>query len=166
MYDCVDPATIPVDAPAVAGYTGGKWPTYHELGDLFPHAKKVSIAIAAREDADALDCEPGDARPEDAPDWAARQLHRRQSDPDFYNLDKPYIYCSISDVAEVRSRLRSADLLEQVGIWSAHVGQGEHICGPTTCGWPGVDESVGLTQWTWTALGLNLDQSVLGPHVF
>jgi hypothetical protein len=166
MFDAVEPSQIPVDAPCVAGYTGGAWPTYHELDDLFPHAHHVSIAISASEDADILDVEPGDASPDQAPGWAARQIVRRKKDPHFYNLSKPVVYGSVSSVAEIRHYLHGAGLLDEVNIMSAHIGEGEHICGPDSCGYPGIDEPVAATQHTWTALGRNLDESKLGRDFF
>lgn len=162
MFDAVEPSQIPVDAPCVAGYTGGTWPTYHELPDLFPHAHHVSIAIAAHEDADVLDCEPGDASAADVPKWAKRQLQRRKAEPSFYNLKKPTAYGSVSTVIQIVAYLKAAGMTDEVNVMSAHIGQGEHICGPDTCGYPGLTESVKATQWIWTALGRNLDQSELG----
>ena len=62
-------------------------------------------------------------------------------------------------------------LLRQAGIartktrlWSAHYGLGEHICGPGSCGLLSIDADG--TQWTSSALGLVLDQSLLLEDFF
>ena len=69
MYDDVNLALIPANAPAVAGYVGGRWPTYGPMVAKFPHAKHLSIAISALENARCLDVEPGDATIAQAPGW-------------------------------------------------------------------------------------------------
>jgi hypothetical protein len=51
-----------------------------------------------------------------------------------------------------------------VRLWSAHYGLGEHICGPSSCG--AVPVAVDGTQWTSSALNLNLDQSLLESNFF
>ena len=53
----------------------------------------------------------------------------------------------------------------EVRLWSAHYGQGKHICGPGTCGYPAADG----TQWTDTAPGRNgseIDESLLKDGFF
>lgn len=167
MYDSVTLSEIPEDAPAVAGYTGGMWPTYWELDELFPHAKHVSIAVRSREDADVLDIEPGNATPADAAAWVKRQQQRRKDDPGFYNLRKPGVYAAVSDMPTILTALANAGIQrDDVLVWTAHIGQGEHRCGPNGCGWPGLHDDADATQWTWTALGRNLDQSTLGLSFF
>lgn len=49
-------------------------------------------------------------------------------------------------------------------LWSAHYGLGEHICGPHSCGALSIDADG--TQWTSSALGLVLDQSLLLDNFF
>jgi hypothetical protein len=51
-----------------------------------------------------------------------------------------------------------------VRLWSAHYGLGEHICGPNSCGQLSIDADG--TQWTSTAMGRNLDQSLLRTDFF
>ena len=51
-----------------------------------------------------------------------------------------------------------------VRLWTAHYGAGEHICGPNTCG--ALSENADGTQWTPTAGGLVLDQSLLLENFF
>jgi hypothetical protein len=51
-----------------------------------------------------------------------------------------------------------------VRLWSAHYGQGKHICGPGTCGL--TRHACDGTQWTDSALGRNLDESILLSNFF
>lgn len=159
MFDAVDLAEVPVDAEAVLGYTGGSWPTYHELAHRFPNARIVAIAIAAHEDADLLDVESGDASPEQAPDWFRRQHDEHAFD---YNLRRRGIYAAVSQLVEVFEHMRAAGIQDQEWIpMSAHTGQGKHLCGPRSCGYPGLTATVPCTQYDWAALGRNLDESVV-----
>ncbi len=156
MYDSVTVSEIPTSARAAAGYVGGSWPTF-ESGDLrrhLPRARLVSIAVASRHDAEALDVEPGDATPADAPAWVRRQQAR--------DIPRPIVYASASEMVAVLAALAAAGIRrEDVRVWTAHVGAGKHICGPASCGL--INTKADATQWTWTALGRNLDESVCRP---
>lgn len=164
MYDSITLEEIPDSAPAVAGYTGGAWPTYRELDERFPEAKRLSIAIQSSEDADVLDIEPGNAEPEDAPKWVRRQIKRRAAG-ERYNIDRPCVYASASQMREVENRLEEAGFPRSAYyVWSAHYTHSPHICGPTTCG--ELPIAADGTQWTDHALGRNLDQSLLRPGFF
>ena len=62
-------------------------------------------------------------------------------------------------------------VLSQAGIarartrlWTAHYGLGEHICGPASCG--ALSVNADGTQWTSSAMGLVLDQSLLVADFF
>lgn len=166
MFDDVVLDLVPADAEAVAGYTGGAWPTFGELDEHFPKARRLSIAISASEDADCLDVEPGDASPADAPGWVRRQLERRHHDPSFYNQDKPTVYGSASQGDEIRAVLDGAGIARSAYfLWTAHYTFEPHLCGPDTCGEVRSTEA-DATQWTDLALGRSLDQSVLTPQFF
>jgi hypothetical protein len=52
----------------------------------------------------------------------------------------------------------------EVRLWSAHYGQGKHICGPGTCGL--TRHACDGTQWTDAALGRSLDESILLSDFF
>jgi hypothetical protein len=162
MFDSVNVDEIPPDAEAVLGYTGGSWPTYHELEHRFPNARVISAAISASEDADLLDVEQGDATPEQVPAWYSRQVERRKRDPGFYNLERNGAYAAVSELTEVIAHMRAARHKDRSWIqMSAHVGQGKHICGPKSCHYPGLDLTAQSTQYDWSALGRNLDESVV-----
>lgn len=153
MYDSVDLDQIPPDAAAVAGYVGGSWPTYKKLAQRFPDAKRLSIAVASRLNADCLDIEAGDAEPADAPRWVKRQLKR--------GIKRPVVYASASVMPLVLNELSAHGIgREEVRVWTAHYGAAKHRCGPKTCGYL-KSTTADATQFTDGALGRNLDESVL-----
>jgi hypothetical protein len=157
MYDSVDVATVPYGAPAVAGYIGGHWPTYDALVKRCPRAKHLAIAIAADEGGDALDCEPGDATPDQVVGWVQRALRR--------GVKRPCVYTSVSNMQNLISVLGNAGIKrEQVRLWSAHYSGSPHICGQQ-CGF-GLTVPVDATQWTDKALGRNLDESLCASDFF
>ena len=148
MYDAVEVTQIPKTAEAVAGYTAGNWPTYNELLKQFPKAHHVSIAIAAKYDAQCLDIEAGDATPADAPSWVRRQ-HAR-------NVKRPILYASLSVMPDVKQALFKDHIKRsEFRLWVAHYTYKPHIE-------PGYD----ATQWTDKALGRNLDCSLCSPSFF
>ena len=145
MYDSVDVNTIPSDSQAVAGYVGGKWPTFSELLVKFPHAKHLSIAVNSGEDAMALDVEAGDATVEDINVWVRRQHSR--------GLKAPIIYASLSVMSSILETLKSNDIArDEVRLFVADYTKVAHIpAGFDAC------------QWTDRALGRNLDESLCEP---
>lgn len=158
MFDSVTLDAIPADAPAVAGYVGGNWPTYPEVVKRWPKAYHLSIAVAADEDADCLDIERGDATPPDAPAWIRRQWSR--------GVARPCCYVSVANLDDLLRVLRGAGIdLSRVRFWTAHYGAGEHICGSPGCGYH-LDVTPDGTQWTDAAMGRNLDQSVVADDFF
>lgn len=170
MYDAVDIDEIPHAAHAVAGYVGGKWKTYPELRERFPHSHVLSIAVNAGEDAHCLDVERGDATPAQAPAWVHRQFAR--------GVHLPVIYASLSSWPEIIRELGAHGIRRhQIRAWVAHYTGHHHICRPDICGVaakplgqsrPGHQGLVYAdgTQWTSSALGRNLDESLLHAWFF
>src|ERR1700748_3251368 len=72
MYDAVTPENVPQGAQMVAGYIGGNYVSYPGLVARCPNAIHISIAVQADQTAQALDCESGDATPQQCPGWATR----------------------------------------------------------------------------------------------
>jgi len=162
LYDSVSYDQIPSGAQAVAGYTAGAWPTVYPLRQRFPNLAKagrvVSIAIQASYDADALDMEAGDAAVSDAGWWTERQLAR--------GLHRPILYCAVSSMAEVLGVLRSHGIARsEVRLWTAHRNEQPHLCGNGSCGY-NLGTLADATQWTWTALGRSLDESLCADNFF
>jgi hypothetical protein len=161
MYDTALNNQFPAGAAAYAAYVDGSvgdQPNYAYIVSTFPKAQHLSIALFASDNADALDVEPGAAAPSDVPAWYARQVAR--------GLRRPVIYASASTMnAEILSVLSQAGIdRASARLWTAHYGLGEHICGPSTCGALSIDADG--TQWTSSALGLVLDQSLLAADFF
>ena len=161
MFDTIENGQFPSGAAAYAGYIDGSigdQPNYAFIVAQFPGAQHLSVALFAEHDADALDVEAGAAQPDDIPAWYARQRAR--------GIDRPCIYASASTMeAAVIPVIRSVPFLRSaVRLWTAHYGQGEHICGPGSCGRLSFDADG--TQWTSAANGLVLDQSLLLDDFF
>lgn len=148
MYDSVTVSQIPAGAQAVAGYIGGKFPTFHSLLVDFPHAKHLSIAINANEEAECLDIENGDATPEQAPAWVRKQ-HAR-------GVKRPVIYADVSNMAAVLGAVLGSGIRrDEIRVWAAHYTFVPHI-----------EEGSDATQYTDRALGRNLDASLCVPTFF
>ncbi len=163
MFDTAFNSQFPGGAAAYAGYVDGgvgDQPNYAHIVSAFPAAHHLSIALFADRDADALDVESGAARPSDIVSWYARQRRR--------GIARPCIYASTSTMqSAVIPVITGAPILRSaIRLWTAHYGEGEHICGPGkgTCG----QLSIGAdgTQWTPNALGRTLDQSRLLDDFF
>jgi hypothetical protein len=139
---------IPADAEAVAGYTSGLFPTWSLLVQAFPNAKRLSIAVNAEQDADCLDIENGDARPDQAAAWHARQRAR--------GVLRPCLYADTSTMPAVVSALTAAGIgRNSYRLWTAHFTDVPHI-----------EAGSDATQWTDHALGRNLDSSLCVPSFF
>lgn len=157
MYDDVNLALIPKGAQAVAGYVGGRWPTFSKLRAMFPGARKrVSVAINASEDADILDIENGDATNDQAAAW-----FKRQHTP----ANRPGFYTSVSNVAALAKVLSRAGIPRAAyKLWTAHYTDTPHLCGPKC--YAGMPTTADATQYTDHALGRSLDASVVTPAFF
>ena len=157
MYDSVDPAQIPAAAEAVAGYVGGRWPTFAGLAASHPHAHRLSIAVNSEEDADCLDIEAADATPAQAPAWFRRQKAR--------GVKKPVVYCSLNDAHTVVGVLAASGIRRgQYRLWTAHYTYQPHLCSPK-CGLH-MTASADATQFTNRALARNLDASLVKDSFF
>jgi len=161
MYDSAYNDQLPADAAAYAAYVDGgvgDQPNYAYIVSAFPKAQHLSIALFASDNADALDVEPGAASPSDIPSWFARQVAR--------GIQRPVIYASASTMNDQILPLLSQSGIARanVRLWSAHYGLGEHICGPSSC--RALSVVADGTQWTSSAQGLVLDQSLLADNFF
>lgn len=156
MFDSISVSQLPAGTGyCYAGYVNGNWPTYRQVVASFPGHHVLSIAVNSGADADCLDVENGDASPGQAAGWFARQLAR--------GVPRPCIYASASVIGTIISLMGAAGISRgSVRFWSAHYGAGLHLCGPGSCGWSAADG----TQWTSSAMGRNLDQSVLLDNFF
>jgi hypothetical protein len=153
MFDDVTVSLIPREKKyAAAGYVNGIFTTWPDI-QAGPWFRKLSIAVTADHDAECLDCEPGDASPDQVPAWVKRQH------------GKPVIYCSVSQAATVLGALARAGIARSdIRLWTAHYDGHEHICTPA-CGF-GMPTTADATQWTDHALGRSLDQSLCSGSFF
>ena len=158
MFDAIDASALPSGSGyAYAGYVDGEWPTYEAVKARFPGTSVLSIAVSSADDADCLDIETGDATPDSAAAWVLRQVQRKAW--------RPCLYASVSVMPAVIAGLRAAGTdPAMLRLWTAHYGEGEHICGPSSCKLLTIPADG--TQWTDTALGRNLDQSLLDDGFF
>jgi len=161
MYDSVQNDQFPPGAQAYAAYVDGSvgnQPNYAYIVKTFPKAYHLSIALYASDNADVIDVEAGAAAPSDVPGWYARQKQR--------GIQRPCVYANASTMTDsILPMLSQAKIARSdVRLWSAHYGLGQHICGPDSCG--AVPIEVDGTQWTTSALGRNLDQSLLQGNFF
>lgn len=163
MFDSVTLGTVPSDAPALAGYTSGFWPTYGPMVAQFPKLAKagriLSIAVNVNHDAECLDCEPRDATPDQVPAWVERQLAR--------GVERPVVYSSVSEYPQILVQLNAHGInRSEIRIWTAHYNGHEHICS-AACNPYGFVGPADATQWTDKALGgRNLDQSICEDEFF
>jgi len=151
MFDDIYVSSLPLGAAAYAGYVDGDWPTFPELSKKFPKAHLLSIAVFAVADAECLDIEKGDSTNGQAYAWFVRQLARK--------VYRPVFYTQASNLATLEALLATKGIKRSAyRIWSAHYGEGAHICGPATCGFG--KSSADGTQWTSNGPG-HADESVL-----
>ncbi len=147
QYDSIVPSTIPSDAVAVAGYVGGSWPDYSILVALFPKARHKSVCVSADEDGDVLDIEHGDTEPTNTQaivTWYKRQKAR--------GLERPDLYADESDMPTVVAGMTASGIPEsEYDQWMAWLGAAVLPAG------------VKARQYTFTALGRNLDASICDP---
>lgn len=158
MWDSIDTTQLPPGPGyCYAGYVNGHWPNYNPIVSKFPGHHVLSIAVFASADADCLDVENGDATPQQAAGWFLRQLAR--------GVARPCIYASASVIDTIISLMKAAGISRSsIRLWSAHYGSGAHICGPASCRLTSLPADG--TQWTSSALGRNLDESVLLDNFF
>ena len=157
MYDSVNLDAIPVKAQAVAGYVNGRWPTYGQLRERWPQAKRLSITVTADALAECLDIEKGDATPDQASVWVRRQHGR--------GVKRPVVYTSVSQAPTVLNALKQAGIGRlHVRLWTAHYTGKPHRC-TSACGYP-FPGRADATQYTDRAFGRTLDASLCAPDFF
>src|SRR5580704_8924685 len=161
MFDTALNDQFPGGAAAYAAYIDGglgNQPNYAYIVSAFPKAQHLSVALFAANNADALDVEAGASAASDIPGWHARQVRR--------GIGRPVLYASASTMNDtVLPVLGEAGISRaQTRLWTAHYGLGQHVCGPASCGTLSVEADG--TQWTSSAMGLVLDQSLLTADFF
>lgn len=160
MFDDTTVSLIPKTAKAVAGYVNGFYVTYPTLLHDFPHARHVSIAVNSSQIADCLDVEPGDATNADAPGWYHR--YKGAMTANHTPGKKPIFYTSASNADALVATLAAAGIKRGAyKLWTAHYGDGKHVCGPRTCHL--TRHEADATQWTSSSHSRSLDESRVKP---
>lgn len=154
MYDAIpeDFPNVPDNPPAIASYIdnfGG----YTEAVKRWPDAHHLSITTFGGR-ARAADMEAGAMRLSAFPAWYHEEA--------IHDEGLPIAYTSASNLAElIRGNAAAGIPRSAYLIWSAHY-DGEHICGPDTCGFPQADG----TQWDDLVDFKPCDVSKLGDRFF
>ena len=159
-FDTITNSEYPPGLAAAAAYVDGHigdQPNFAYIVREFPKAQHISITLL---DGDALaaDVENGAMTPAEVPGWHARQVAR--------GIARPIVYASTYTMQEqiLPALVRAGISLSSTRLWTAHYGLGEHICGPASCG--ALSVNADGTQWTSSAMGLVLDQSLLVADFF
>lgn len=158
MFDDVDVAKLPSGYTAYAGYVNGRYANVSQIRAKFPSANVLAIDVnGSNTTADCLDIEPGDASNNTAVGWVRDKIAAGHK--------LIVLYTSAGNVNALVSVLTAAGISRaSYKLWSAHYGAGSHCCGPSTCKltyW-----ACDATQFTSTAMGENLDESVLADGFF
>jgi hypothetical protein len=153
MGDAVNPAALPSGLGAYAGYDDGHWPDYLAIKGAHPFVPVVEITVWLSNQGVCLDIENGDAVPAQGPGYV---LARAQA-----GIWRPILYGSRSILPAIMGACSNAGIgRDRYRIWSAHYGQGQHICGPGTCG-----SSVQADGTQWIDHG-SWDESILPDWFF
>lgn len=151
MFDDVDVSLLPSGFDAYAAYIDGIYANLAQIKARFPSAHILTIAVRASDVADALDIEAGDAVNTEAPGWFRKALAA--------GVTKPCLYTSASNADALVAEMTRAGIPRSAyRLWTAHYGQGEHLCGPTTCRL--TQATADATQFTDRAENKSLDESV------
>lgn len=154
MYDDANEQLYPTGAYAYAGYIDG-YADFDWLRQNRSGAHLLSITVRGNATARCIDVEPGASTQGQIPGFLDHWKGRNE---------KPVLYLMAGQAGGICGWLSGlGHKRSSYVLWTAHVGQGEHICGPATCGYgPGSNG----TQWTWTAMGRSLDQSIIDDSFF
>lgn len=160
MFDDTSVELIPRTARAVAGYVNGSYTTYPQILRDFPHALHVSIAVTSHVAAECLDVETGDATNGDSVGWF--HAYKTAADHNHKPNRKPIFYTSASNADTLAAALALAGRPRgSYVLWTAHYGDGKHVCGPHTCGL--TRHEADATQWTSSSHSRSLDESLCKP---
>lgn len=157
QYDDVTVSLIPASAQAVLGYTDGRFANRTAMKAMFPKAKQTFLCVQGTDfTADGVDSEKGDASIEAVVAFCHAKIKMGK---------KPIAYTFLAQMQEMANAIFAAGIpRDQVLFMCAHVTEKPHICGPE-CGLD-LSFTVDATQWTFTALGRSLDESLCTPEFF
>jgi hypothetical protein len=163
MADSIVPENLPEVYGNYLVYVDGDWPTAGPVRRMFSGARLLTMTVKGGiSAADGCDCEKGDLTVPQAVAWASARLNG--------GAWRPVLYADASTMVDVLGYLPTAGIArERVRLLSAHYGEGNHVCGPATCKWPGITVAMDGTQWTDAAAGVGgtkIDLSTLNDDFF
>lgn len=137
MGDAVDPSQLPPGLDAYAGYDDGNWPDFPNINGAHPGVPCLELTVYLANRGVGLDIEPGDAHPVDGVGFVIERT--------LAGIWRPVLYCSRDDLPAVVGYQNNFRINRgSYRLWSAHYGEGQHICGPSTCG---SSIQADATQW-------------------
>lgn len=148
MYDSVDVGQIPNAPHAVAGYVNGNYANIDQIRKRFPRTRILEISVTGTEAHQAYDIEKGDYNPEQA-----GELFESAKAAGIW---RPCFYADLSNMPAVKASL-DPHLKErsEVRLWVAYYN-----------GLADLPAGYDAHQFTETALGRNLDESVCADTFF
>ena len=160
-YDDIYAANLPAGADAYLGYVDGYWPDYKDEVAKFTSAHIIGLTVKGAQIGDGCDIENGDLSASSGAQW----IHDAQG-----RVVRPIAYSSVSEMETVISEASGLGLTrDKYRVFTAHYTYSPHICGPSTCAYPGLTQPADATQWTDKKMGLNgvlIDQSMLSDGFF
>lgn len=149
MYDSVNLDEIPAEPHAVASYINGRYANYEEAVKRFPRARHLRISVTGLVVADAYDIELGDYEPQDTP-----ELYKFAHE---HGVWRPCFYAQLSGIMPaVKTELNKVvEKREDIRLWVAYYNET-----------PDLAANYDAHQFTCTALGRNLDESICQSDFF
>lgn len=148
MYDSVDLAQIPREPAAVACYINGHYANAEEAAKEFPNARLLHISVTGRVAADAYDIEKGD--------YTAADVAELYTIAKTANVWRPCFYADLANMPAVKEELnRVVNAREDIRLWVAYYN-----------GTPDIPTGYDAHQFTSSALGRNLDESICSDTFF
>lgn len=158
MGDAVTVSNLPPGLDAYAGYIDGRYANIGAIASQHPGAYILPITVWLANEGTAIDIEPSDANPPDAPAFVNLRIAA--------GVSRPVLYSSISEMPAVVAALNASKLPRYTyRLWSAHYDVGSHICGPTTCRYQG-DATPACDGTQWIDHNNAWDESLLSDSFF
>lgn len=163
VEDSVNPAGLQPGYFAYAGYWNGPFANLTDMRrTVAPGARVIGVAtrLAGSKGADVIDLEPGTCGATQAQNFTACLEWLRQGYSGQFRL--PLIYTMASWLAPLEDFLTAhAVPRSRYHAWSAHAGDGQHYCGPGTCGYGRT--AADATQYLFAA---DWDRSCFQDYLF
>lgn len=166
MADSVTPANLPAGFDAYLGYVDGAYANLAAIKARFPGVPVYGLSVVANPNLgpgdDGSDSEPGDSTIAEAVADTKAQLAA--------GVDRPIKYCPASWGQTMVDAHDSAEITrDRYRLLLAHYGwpggpNGEHICGPATCGYVQADGTQWIDHGPWDESLLDDTFITAAPH--